>query len=449
MKKPACPPKIEPYINDLLSREGGLSVLKCNITDHKGRYLHWDKLRFLPTPEGHSSEQWWASIKFARKQMYKCIGISDPEGKQFVFLHTDEMLETLHWLDQNASGMIGSHQPIVNSQMKNTYLIRSLIEEAITSSQLEGASTTWRVAKEMLRQERKPSDKNEQMIYNNYIAMQFIREFKQEKLTSEMLLELQKILTEDTLEEEHHAGCFRTMKDDVSVVSDRGDTLHIPPAANLLTQRINNVCHFANEITSQPFIHPIIKSIILHFLLGYEHPFVDGNGRTARALFYWSAAQQNYWLMEFISISRIIKKAPLKYGKAYLYTESDENDLTYFIIYQLEIIKEAINDLYIYIDKKSKEIASAEELFLSSAQLRDRLNYRQLALIKHAMKHPGFIYKIAEHQNSHGIAYQTARTDLLDLSDKFNFLNKETKGKGFIFRSPHNLADKIQAQSKK
>jgi hypothetical protein len=59
------------------------------------------------------------------------------------------------------------------------------------------------------------------------------------------------------------------------------------------------------------------------------------------------------------------------------------------------------------------------------------------------------IYEIAKHQNSHGIAYQTARTDLLDLSDKFNFLIKETRGKGFVFKSPRDLADRIQAQSKK
>lgn len=442
MRIPAFPPQTD-LDTKVLTRS---SALKCNITDSKGRYLHWDKLRFLSPPEGSSSEQWWASIKHARRQMYKHININDPNGKSFMFLYSDEIMSSLHWLDQNASGMIGSSLPIVNSQMKNTYLIRSLIEEAITSSQLEGASTTWRVAKEMLRQGRKPSDKNEQMIYNNYIAMQFIREYKQEKLTPQILLELQKILTENTLEDESHSGYFRRVEDDVKVVSYRGDILHVPPAAELLTQRVKNLCDFSNQATSDIFLHPIIKSIILHFLIGYEHPFVDGNGRTARALFYWSMAQQNYWLIEFISISKIIKKAPVKYGKAYLHTETDENDLTYFIIHQLEIIKEAINDLYLYIDKKTKEISSAEELFSTSKKLKDKLNYRQLALIKHALKHPGFIYKITEHQNSHGIVYQTARTDLLQLSDKFNFLMKEKKGKSFVFRSPRDLTDRIQGQ---
>lgn len=447
MKIPVHFQNIDSIINSLLEN-GVLLQNKIGVTDAKGRYLYWDKLRFLSPPEGLTSEQWWAGIKYARRQMYKNININDPDGKPFVFLYTDKIMRALHWLDQNASGMFGSSQPILNSQMKNTYLVRSLIEEAINSSQLEGASTTWVVAKEMLRQKRKPTDKHEQMIYNNYIAMQFIREYKKENLTPNLLLELQKILTENTLEDQNHAGCFRTEDEDVKVVSYRGDVLHVPPEAKYIQQRIDDLCTFANQSNSEIFIHPIIKSIILHFLLGYEHPFIDGNGRTARALFYWSMAQQNYWLMEYISISKIIKKAPVKYGKAYLYTETDENDLTYFIEHQLDAIKQAINDLYEYIDKKTKEIESAEALFSSTAKLKGKLNYRQLAVIKHAMKHPGFVYTIAEHQNSHGIAYDTARIDLSQLADKLNFLIKEKSGKGFVFRSPKDLTKRIQNEIK-
>lgn len=439
MRKPVNPPNIDSIISGL-QEIGGITN---NVTDAKGRYLHWDKLRFLPPPDGMTSEQWWARIKYSRRRMYKNINICDPNGKPFVFLYNDEIMKDLHWLDQNASGMVGSNQPIVNSQMKNTYLIRSLIEESITSSQLEGASTTWIVAKEMLRQKRKPADKNEQMIYNNYIAMQFIREFKHERLTKDLILELQKILTENTLEENEHSGYFRTSAEDVNVVSYKGDILHVPPSAALLPQRMKDFLSFANDDNSEIFMHPVVKSIILHFLLGYEHPFVDGNGRTARALFYWSMAKQNYWLIEYISISKIIKKAPVKYGKAYLYTESDENDLTYFIEYHLKIIKQAIQDLYDYIDKKIKEIEYTEDLFSSAKELCGKFNYRQLAVIKHAMKHPGYVYTIAEHQNSHGIAYDTARLDLSQLSDKFNLLNKEKKSKGFVFRAPPDLLARI------
>lgn len=84
-------------------------------------------------------------------------------------------------------------------------------------------------------------------------------------------------------------------------------------------------------------------------MIGYDHPFVEGNGRTARALFYWSLARSGYWLMEYISISRLLKQAPAQYGSAYMYSETDENDTTYFILHQISIIERAIDALYEYL----------------------------------------------------------------------------------------------------
>ena len=183
-------------------------------------------------------------------------------------------------------------------------------------------------------------------------------------------------------------------------------------------------------------------------MLAFDHPFVDGNGRTARALFYWSTARQGYWLMEFISISRIIKQAPAKYGKAFLYTETDENDTTYFIIHQLNVIRKAINELKIFLDKKVQDLKTAEELLKGAESLRAKLNYRQLALLRHAFKSPGFIYRINEHQQSHGVAYDTARNDLLAMSDRLRLLDKIKEGRRFIFISPPNLIERIEHAKK-
>ena len=61
-------------------------------------------------------------------------------------------------------------------QAGQRFLVNSLMEEAIRSSQLEGATTSRRVAKEMLRTGREPRDRSERMIANNYRALQFMRE---------------------------------------------------------------------------------------------------------------------------------------------------------------------------------------------------------------------------------------------------------------------------------
>ncbi len=417
--------------------------------DSKGRYLHWDKLRHLPLEDKNlnNNEEWWFCLKTARRSIYKQLPLSNKYRTPFQYAVPDQVWRELHWLDRYAAGNIQSSDAITNSQTRNTYLIRSLIEEAINSSQLEGASTTRDVAKEMIRQDRDPKDKSEQMILNNYQAMQFIREMKNEDLTPSIVFELHHILMRKTLDE-NEAGGFRTAADDIQVVDSATQKfLHTPPNADELEDRLQVLCDFSNkEISSETdevFLHPVLKAIILHFMLAYDHPFCDGNGRTARALFYWAMAKQGYWLMEFVSISRVIKKAPVQYGKAFLYTETDDNDLTYFLIHQLEAIHQAVDDLHVFLDEKMTGVNEAERLLIDNPRLSGKLNFRQLALLRHALKHPRFSYVIQEHQRSHGISYDVARKDLLYMSDKLKLLVKTKQGKRYYFVAPNNLEQRV------
>ena len=409
----------------------------------KGEYLHWDKLRYLSPPHELTPEQWWSAIKLARKALYRQLPFVNKYGQAFNIATPDSVLHKLHSIDRSTGNTIQSASSILNTQMRDTYLVQSLMAESITSSQLEGASTTRRVAKEMLRTKRKPRDLSEKMIFNNYQAMQFVRELKDEPLTVEIILELHRILTKDTLDDSKTAGHLRAT-DDVHVW-DQNQILHTPPKAKELKNRLAALCKFANakENHHSLFVHPVIKAILLHFMLAYDHPFIDGNGRTARALFYWSMANQGYWLMEFISISGIIKRAPSQYSKAYLYTETDENDATYFIIHQLDVILGAIDSLYEYIQIQSEEINKTERLLYANQSLKDKLNYRQISLIKHALKHPHTHYQIDSHRQSHNITYDTARTDLLKLV-KLNILLKQMAGKAFTFTVPEDLRKRIE-----
>ncbi|OAI11814.1 filamentation induced by cAMP protein fic [Methylomonas koyamae] len=448
MKLPLSPPPFEQIVQNLNNadnKEQLFRLLSANFgpVDNKGRYLHWDKLRHLQAPEGWALEEYWAALKFARKKLYKNLPFTAKNGEQFRFCLTDGMFKDLHWLDQNASGHIGMDKPVTNPHTRDSYLVSSLIEESISSSQLEGASTTRNVAIDMLRQDRKPQDHGEQMIFNNYHAMQFIREFKSEQLTESMILHLHGILTENTLDAPKKAGKYREAGDDIHVVDATASVLlHTPPDATELPDRVAKLCAFANDTDAKEFIHPVIRAIILHFMIGYDHPFVDGNGRTARALFYWSMANQGYWLMEFISISQIIKQAPAQYGKAYLYSETDENDLTYFIIHQLEVIRKAITALHRYLERKAAEIFEIEKC-LEGSTLQGKLNHRQLAILRHALDHPTTIYTIQQHQAAHKLSYQTARTDLLKMADDFHILSKRKYGNTFVFLAPPDLGQRL------
>ncbi|MDH2433411.1 Fic family protein [Pokkaliibacter sp. MBI-7] len=451
MKIPESPIPYQQLLAKLLNVDGGNDVLtkvmtsSIGATDTKGRYLHWEKVKYLPAPEGFTSESYWFAMKTARRKMQKKTPFLAKDGSNFWYCVPDVLQKELHWLDQNTAGSISMNSPVTNAHTRDTYLVSSLIEESISSSQLEGASTTRNVAKEMLRQNRTPKDHSEQMIYNNYAAMRLIREFREDDLTEPLMLELHRILTQGTLEEASKAGHYRHMADDIHVVdSSVQEVLHTPPAADELPERMSRLCWFANQTDEDAFVHPVIKAILLHFMIGYDHPFVDGNGRTARALFYWAMSKYGYWLMEYISISNIIKQAPVQYGKAYLHVETDENDLTYFLIHQVQVIKEAVVSLQNYLQRKASELEEAESL-LERSRARGELNHRQLSLLKHALKNPGAIYRIQEHQSSHAISYQTARTDLLRMSDVWGLLRKRKYGREFVFASPQSLRELLAA----
>jgi Fic family protein len=223
------------------------------------------------------------------------------------------------------------------------------------------------------------------------------------------------------------------------VGDDFGEVYHDPPAAEELTTRLDAMCDFANAKTPAVFVHPVVRAIILHFWLAYDHPFVDGNGRTARALFYWAMLHHRYWLCEFISISNILRQAPIKYGRSFLYTETDDNDLTYFIVAQTTVIRRAIEELHAYIDRKTSEVRELE----SHLRALDLFNHRQVDLIRHALKHPCQQYTITSHQKSHNVVYQTARMDLLKLRSQ-GVLEQKMRGKKVVFLVHADLAERLR-----
>lgn len=442
MKIPMAPPTVQEVLARIDFSKKFLDIMAVGPTP-AGRYLHWDELRHRAPPTQLSHEEWWAGAKLARSHLRKTVPLRDREGQPFSYTLPDPLLRACHEIDQNASGGIQLAEEVTNPLTRDRYIINSLIEESITSSQLEGASTTAEVARDMIRSGRKPIDKSERMILNNFLAMQFVQEHRSEPLTPDLVFELHQIVTQETLDEPARAGTFRTEEDQIVVSDPLGNVLHVPPVAPELPDRLQTMCEFANSRQLDgAFMHPVVKAIVLHFWVGFDHPFVDGNGRTARALFYWSMLSDRYWLAEYISISRIFKKAPAQYGRAFLFTETDENDLTYFILYQLEVITRSIEELKTYLRKKMQEIREVQALLRRSADL----NHRQLALLSHALKHPGRQYTVQSHQTSHRVAKGTSRSDLLDLVRR-RLLQQRKVGKAFVFAAPGDLAERLGSRA--
>jgi Fic family protein len=413
--------------------------------DHRSqeKYLHWDKLRHLDPPHGLTPEEWWWRIKILeRGPGMRSLPLTDKRGEPFKYSLPDSLLRGLHYVDQHCAGEVAMEEVVTSSrQARRRYLVNSLMEEAIRSSQLEGAMTSRREAKELLKSGREPRDRGERMIVNNYRALQFMREEVNRELSPALILELHRILTEGTLDDPAGAGRLQRPEDDRIAVYDRDDgrLVHRPPPAEGLPGRLQALCDFANEGVSEQFVHPVVRAILLHFALAYDHPFEDGNGRTARILFSWSMSRNGYWLVEYLSISTILRKGPAQYGRAFLETETDDGDTTYFLLYQLRVIERAVNEMRQYLQRKTAEVQEVEELLQGD----DGLNRRQLELLTDAIRHPDASYTFGGHAASHRVTHETARADLSGLVER-GLLSKRRVGREYSFEASPDLLGRLK-----
>lgn len=416
------PPKIDKkaLVNALL--KGIVPNIMPVVDKVNADYEYWDKIKYKKLPEGVTPQMLWTNVKASR--LKSMIPVWDKYGINLCV--TSQMQRLCHEFDMKF-GSFWEVEGDTQSAEKKYYLSSSLMEEAIYSSKMEGASTTRIIAKDMLRKKKSPQNKSQQMIVNNYNTIQYIVEHKDEPLTEELLLTIHRLMTEKTLDNPEDAGHFRT--NDNVVVADmvEGDVIYTPPSFQEIPEFVESLCDFFNNDNPRTFIHPIIRGIIVHFMLAFMHPFVDGNGRTARALFYWYMLKEGYKLTEYMSISRVIAKSKSSYEKSFRYVENDGNDMGYFVAYNLGALEKSFHQLRDYIQRKRREKRAA-----SSFMMAGNINQRQALVLQRLKEEPDTIFTVKDVQDQFSVSSMTARKDLSDLVQQGYLtdiaLNKVTRG---------------------
>jgi Fic family protein len=444
MSKIRVPKPSSELVNEVELEQLKPLLSKYGATDRKGRYLHWNEFKWR-VERGDNEIAAWVAAKINREaRATQLQQLQAEKDLHFSYCIPDSLYAMLHSIDK----MMGRGQEVrdgnnfISSSDKQHYFVKSLmLEEAITSSQLEGASTTREVAQEMLKKSLAPKDKSQQMIFNNYQLMKKVIERKDDELSIEFILELHKIATYKAIDNAAISGQLR-QDNNIFVTDLYGENVFYPPEWQTIQSRLNNLCEFANQYHTQGsgFIHPIIKAIILHFMIAYIHPFGDGNGRTARAIFYWSILRlDDYWLFEYVSISKFIKESSGAYYKAFIYTETDDFDLTYFIYNQVETIEKAVKSLYEYIDRKKDEFIKFTN-WVNRSPLAKTLHRGHLEILKEALKSPGQEFTAKQVAIDLGVSENTARNYLAALVDKdLLLLTQSKRGKARIYIAPANL----------
>lgn len=447
MKTPAPPPDFAELLRAI---QGDLDrfIKVVSLGGHDDvEYFAWDKLRYKTPPEGITQQEWWVALKLRRQSMLRPLPLKMVGDVPVSYALPDGVLRALDEVSQRASGQIALPEEVMNKTSRDRYVIQSLVEEAISSSQLEGASTSRKEAKRMIAYGETPKDRGQQMILNNYHAMQFVRDIKDEDFTPERICELHRIVTDKTLDNPDAAGKIQSNPDPddrVKIFDEDEKLLHQPPTVAELHSRMASLCEFANgDSSSDPYVPPVVRALAIHFMMGYDHYFEDGNGRTARAMFYWSMLKQGFWLTEHLAISRILKQAPSRYARSFIYTEQDQGDLTYFLIYHLEVIKRALVELDKYLNKKTLELQRART-YLSRGP--GGFNHRQAALLQSATRDPSNYFTAESHMNYHSVSKQTARNDLYDLEER-GLLARMKIGRQFAWVPKSDMLQTLEQHS--
>lgn len=375
-------------------------------------YYYWDKIQYsTKIPSGLSPAEFWFYVKQVRKYSSRKTVIKAENGEFYSWLRLNYTDEFLHKLDMqlgtNQLPYLGKNP--LDAEQKKKFLTKSIMEEAIASSQLEGAATTTSMAKKLLAEKRTPKNRSERMIVNNYKTMQALNQvYKDKKLSQEVLFELHRLITKDTLDQDKQ-GRFRKDSDNITVNDQLEYIYYIPPKEAFIDQEINRLIRFANNENGGGFMHPIIKAIFLHFWVGILHPFYDGNGRLARTIFYWYLLKEGYWAMQYLPISLVIKEAPIKYGMAYIYSEQDGYDLTYFYDFHMGKLMQALENFKAYLERKIEENKNIQNLF----HINYALNSRQIQALHYLLAQgEGSYVNPSSYEALCGISRTTAIADL-------------------------------------
>ncbi len=431
--------KIERVLGSIMKVEDFPSIVSST---EQPEYLYWDKVRYKCRPKELTAEEYWGLIKFFRVHSPYRVqsAVRGESGGDFTWQQLPGLQQFLHHADMHLGGWLVADE-VSQTKEKYRFISRGIMEEAIASSQLEGANTTRRAAKRMLLERRRPKNRSEHMILNNHQTMVAIESgLRDVKMDRSLLLDIHARLTQNTIDSKD-VGRLRKNSDQILVMDASDNTIyHIPPNERFLVKEIDRLIAYANDsLPDKAFVHPIVKAMILHFWVGYLHPFVDGNGRMARSLFYWYLLRNDYWAFSYLPLSRVIRNSPAQYRDAFVYSEQDDQDLTYFIDYNMRKISQAQREFQAYVKRKQAE---SQRLF-AVAKSKYRLNDRQIQLLRYLYKNANASTTLKTHAQIYSISRVTAARDLRHL-EELGLLTSHKVGREVPYQATSKLSELLE-----
>ena len=396
-------------IRSLISSPGFYLKYRDSINKtENGEYLYYKEIRYrnlVPLEFEKEPEKFWALIKFHRKVSGIKTKISDRQNILFTWHQLNFHQKLLQEIDFTMKDYLNDPDYV-------KYQKKALMEEAIASAQLSGSYTSRIVAEQMLKEKLIPKTPAKKMIYNNFAMLQLIdKKYQHKRLNLDILLDLHKTLGANIINNTT-LGYFANKNDP------------------FFQKEIKKFITFANdELEEDIFIHPIIKASMLHFWVLFLNPFDEGNGRMARAIFYWYLLRKGYKLFSILPISLVIKNTKDDYDRSNLLSISDDNNLTYFIDYKIRIIQKTLNNFKHFFNQKNSENWRTNHFL----KLHPNLNNRQINILE-ALHHVSYKpITLTSHKNIHEITKVTAIKDLKGL-EKLKLIKGVKEGRSIFYK---------------
>lgn len=341
-------------------------------------------------------------------------------GLKFWYFPSDSINKKISEIERLGTKLydkISSEKAFIQS-----FLVDAEVEEAISSAIYEGANTTRAKAKQLIESGKRPASKDDWMLLNNVEALEWIKSHRSDPVSLDLILKVHQIVTKNTLEGADANYCGKFRDDSVVVNNALGKVVHEGIDFSKIEETLGEII---KKVTSHPrYVHPLIRGILLHYFLAYVHPFFDGNGRTARTLFYFKSMKHDLKFVELLSISAHLKNTGNQYEKAFEKVKHHEWDLTYFIDYCLESLLSAL-----------KIVEGKVNYLLKINVLKDvfKLNENQIGLLQKLALNKYRVVTIEAYAEEIQKSREVARQDLKGLFET-GLMSEEKVGKKFTYK---------------
>ncbi|MGI6173397.1 MAG: Fic family protein [Christensenellales bacterium] len=376
--------------------------------------------RYLPRkeivhrlPVSVSINRFWPELEKERRRQSQELPLPDQGGKLFWFVLNGSIEKQCDAIAALARRDIAFSGTLFDALMED-----AVLDEAVYSVAIEGAFTSRKQAADLIRQNRQPRNKSEQMVKNNYDALTYVLEHLEDAINEEMILAIAKIVTRGASEVQ-----VMGYREGQVYVMGREGVVYTPPKADAVPQMMRSLTEFIQESE----LHPLLKACIAHFYFVYVHPFEDGNGRCARALSYMMLLQAGYDFFRYVSVSNIVAEERNKYYRAMRNVEDSDGDMTYFIDAYSDMLARTVIKME---DHLRYHVFAAQKL--KALEEAGALNDRQLKGAKWLLEGGGASVTVEAWRKKYKVVTETARRDLLALCDA-KVVERKTEGRKAVF----------------